>query len=91
MNYKMMGRFLAQILSLEGVLMLPAVGISLYCGETMAVRGFLIAIFSDLADCIRRLFRIIASAGKRSLHATVQPSYNFFRLGRISTNKVQKS
>ena len=44
MNYKMMGRFLAQILFLEGALMLPALGISLYCGDTLAVKGFLISI-----------------------------------------------
>ena len=44
MNYKMMGRFLAQILFIEAALMLPAVGISLYCGDAMAVRGFLTAI-----------------------------------------------
>ena len=40
MNYKMMGRFIAQILAIEGVLMLPALGISLYCGDTMACKGF---------------------------------------------------
>ena len=61
MNYKMMGRFLAQILSLEGVLMLPAVGISLYCGETMAVKGFLIAIAVALATAVI-LFRICRGA-----------------------------
>ena len=44
MNYKMMGRFLAQILSIEGVLMLPALGISLYCGDAMAIRGFALTI-----------------------------------------------
>ena len=44
MNYKMMGRFLAQILSLEGALMIPALGISLYCGDSPAAKGFLIAI-----------------------------------------------
>ena len=44
MNYKMMGRFLAQILSLEAVFMFPALCISLYYGETMAIKGFLIAI-----------------------------------------------
>ena len=44
MNYKMMGRFLAQILFLEGFLMLPAWGISLYTGTDPAARGFLIAI-----------------------------------------------
>ena len=41
MNYKMVGRFLAQILSIEAVFMLPALGISLWCGEGNAVRGFL--------------------------------------------------
>ena len=44
MNYKMMGRFLSQILFLEGALMVPALGISLYCGDSPAARGFLIAI-----------------------------------------------
>ena len=40
MNYKMMGRFIAQILFVEGVLMIPALCISLYCGDSMAVKGF---------------------------------------------------
>ena len=44
MNYKMMGRFLSQILFLEGALMVPALGISLYCGDSPAAKGFLIAI-----------------------------------------------
>ena len=41
MNYKMMGRFLAQILAIEGIFMVPALGISLYCGDGAAVSGFL--------------------------------------------------
>ena len=41
MNYKMMGRFIAQILSIEGLFMIPALLISLFCGETAAVSGFL--------------------------------------------------
>ncbi len=40
MNYKMMGRFVAQILSFEGVFMLPALIISLCCGESIAAWGF---------------------------------------------------
>ena len=44
MNYRMMGRFLAQILSIEGIFMIPALGISLYHGESGAVQGFLWAI-----------------------------------------------
>ncbi len=41
MNVKMIGRFLAQIISLEGVFLLPALAISLGSGEWDAVRGFL--------------------------------------------------
>ena len=41
MNFKMMGRFTAQILSIEGIFMIPALIIGLCCGETMAVTGFL--------------------------------------------------
>ena len=61
MNYKMMGRFLAQILSLEGVLMIPALGISLYCGDTPAVQGFLISIAVALAVSAV-LFRVCRGA-----------------------------
>ena len=41
MNYKMMGRFLSQILSIEGIFMIPALLISFFCGDAMAVTGFL--------------------------------------------------
>ena len=41
MNYKMMGRFIAQILLLEAVFMVPAMLISLYAGEASAVHAFL--------------------------------------------------
>ena len=44
MNYKMMGRFIAQILSVEGLFMLPALLISLFQGETAAFQGFLYTI-----------------------------------------------
>ncbi len=44
MNYKMMGRFLAQIVAVEAVFLLPALLISLFLGETGAVRGFLITL-----------------------------------------------
>ena len=40
MNYKMIGRFLAQIISIEAAFLLPALGISIGCGEWDAVRGF---------------------------------------------------
>ena len=41
MNYKMMGRFIAQILSIEALFMVPALLISLFRGESGAVQGFL--------------------------------------------------
>ena len=41
MNYKMMGRFIAQILSIEGIFMLPALIISLFCTEIGAAHGFI--------------------------------------------------
>ena len=44
MNYKMMGRFIAQILAVEGFFMIPALIISLCYGEGMAAKGFLVAI-----------------------------------------------
>ncbi len=44
MNYKMMGRFIAQILFIEGIFMVPALIISICCGESMAIRGFVATI-----------------------------------------------
>ena len=49
MNYKMIGRFIAQTVFVETLFMIPALIISLCCGETMAVRGFLWAIGAMLA------------------------------------------
>ena len=40
MNYKMMGRFIAQILSIEGLFMIPALLIGIFSGETGAARAF---------------------------------------------------
>ena len=40
MNYKMMGRFIAQILSIEGIFMIPALIISLCYGEGNAAAAF---------------------------------------------------
>ena len=51
MNFKMMGRFIAQILSIEGIFMIPALIISLYCGDTMAVKGFLWTL-AVIASCV---------------------------------------
>ena len=61
MNYKMMGRFLAQILSLEAFFMLPALCISLSGGDVPAIRGFLISIALALAVALV-LYRICRGA-----------------------------
>ena len=44
MNYKMMGRFIAQILMLEALFMIPAGIISLCYGEIAAMWSFLASI-----------------------------------------------
>ena len=44
MNYKMMGRFLALTLSVEALFMIPALLISLFCGEFIALWGFLATV-----------------------------------------------
>ncbi len=44
MNYKMMGRFIGQIIIIEALFMLPAIGISLYCKEFTAVKSFLLTL-----------------------------------------------
>ena len=64
MNYKMMGRFLAQLLSIEGIFMIPALCISLYCGDASAVRGFLwtLAVIAVLELVLQLLCRGAPSA-----------------------------
>ena len=64
MNFKMMGRFLAQILSIEGIFIIPALIISLCCGESMAVHGFLwtIAVIILLVLILKLLSRGAPSA-----------------------------
>ena len=52
MNYKMMGRFIAQTLSVETLFMIPALLISLFSGETLAVQGFLITMGILVAVCL---------------------------------------
>ena len=44
MNYKMMGRFVGQIIAIEALFMVPALLISAFLGETNAVNGFLITL-----------------------------------------------
>ena len=61
MNYKMMGRFIAQILTIEALFMLPALGISLYCGDAMAVKGFVFTLLV-IAAIVVVLFLICRGA-----------------------------
>ena len=44
MNYKMMGRFIGQIVAVETAFLIPALFISLGYGETQAVWGFLLTM-----------------------------------------------
>ncbi len=64
MNYKMVGRFSAQMLLIEGLLLIPATIISLYFGESAAVSGFLatIAIIAIFAVPVYYLCRDAKSA-----------------------------
>ena len=64
MNFKMMGRFLAQILAIEGIFMVPALCISLFCGDGMAVQGFLwtIALIIGLVLVLSAICRGAPSA-----------------------------
>ena len=68
MNYKMMGRFIAQILFLEGVFMVPPLCISLYLGETMAIRGFSVTI--AIIALLTALLLLICRGGGTGFYAT---------------------
>ena len=52
MNYKMMGRFMAQILSIEGIFMIPALIISLCYGEDGVAKAFGWTMLLILVICI---------------------------------------
>ena len=67
MNYKMMGRFLSQILFIEGSFMVPALCISLYHGESMAIRSFLIAIVVTAG--IAMLLRLLCKGAPSAFYA----------------------
>ena len=57
MNYKMIARFLGQIVAVEGVFLLPALGISLFCDPWQTVLGFVItAAVMALVSCVLLLF-----------------------------------
>ena len=64
MNVKMMGKFLSQIIAIEAVFMIPALLISFFGGESMAVRGFLwtLAVIAVLELVLQLLCRGAPSA-----------------------------
>ena len=49
MNYKMIGRFLSQIVAIEAVFMVPAMAISVGYGEWPSVQAFALAAAIMLA------------------------------------------
>ena len=67
MNYKMMGRFLAQILGIEALFMLPALFISLGYQKWAAVEGFLWAI--GLTVLATLILLLICRGAPRALDA----------------------
>ncbi len=44
MNYKLIGKFIARIVAIEAVFLLPALGIAFFSGEAAATRSFLITL-----------------------------------------------
>ena len=68
MNYKMMGRFIAQILLIEGLFMLPALFISIAMEETAAVQGFLITLAVTFA--LGGVLQLMCKGAKSAFYAT---------------------
>ena len=67
MNYKMMGRFIAQIFTIETVFMLPALAISLYGRESGAIFGFLITI--GIVAVLTGLLHLICRGAPNAFYA----------------------
>ncbi len=63
MNFKMMGRFIAQIVAIEAAFMVPALAISIGYGEAPAVSAFLITIAIMLA-LAGMLYALCRGAGR---------------------------
>ena len=68
MNYKMTGHFIAQILLLEALFMIPAMFISLYCGENASVKAFLVTMVLLLV--VSCLLRFLCRGAKSNFYAT---------------------
>ena len=67
MNYKMMGRFVAQILGIECVFMIPALVISIFCEERAAIKGFALSIL--IIALLGGVLYVICRKGKKRFYA----------------------
>ena len=67
MNYKMMGRFIAQILAIEAAFMIPALLISAFGGEKAAVMGFLYSMIIIVAAAA--LLWLLCRGAKKGFYA----------------------
>ena len=67
MNYKMMGRFLSQTLLVETLFMIPALLISVFCGEISAWQAFLLAMAIMLA--VTGILHLICKSAPNALNA----------------------
>lgn len=68
MNYKMMGRLTAQILFIEGLFLLPPLGISLYQKETAAIHGLLVTV--AIAAALAGVLFLFCRNAKSAFYAT---------------------
>lgn len=68
MNYKMMGRLTAQILFIEGLFLLPPLGISLYLKETAAIHGLLVTV--AIAAALAGVLFLFCRNAKSAFYAT---------------------
>ncbi|MBR6654325.1 MAG: TrkH family potassium uptake protein [Oscillospiraceae bacterium] len=67
MNYKMMGRFIAQILAIEAAFMIPALLISAFGGEKAAAMGFVYSIMIIVA--VAALLWLFCRGAKKGFYA----------------------
>ena len=67
MNYKMMGRFVAQMLFIETIFMIPALIISACYGEALSVQGFLLTIACMLA--VEGILWLLCKSAPNALNA----------------------
>lgn len=68
MNFKMMGRFIALVLVLEAVFMLPALAVSLYYRDTLAIHGFLLSL-GVIAAIAAFLFLVCRGGREKGFYA----------------------